>query len=153
MSYTLIIGKATLNTDHGEYGCGTWRVDECEGPAPHTDEWEASPHEGSPVRLPGYGQWHEVMQQLPAFRKLWLRLERWSRENRSYVIPVTEYVRELTAIETEAYFASREYASRAYWFCRWSRQALKLYGEAACFETPSEWIDWLPDCGGDCEVV
>lgn len=146
MSYTLTIGKARYIGEVDEYGdYHGWTVDECEGPAPHTDEWEASPHAGEPIRLPGYSQWQEVLEALPAFHRVWDHCRTWARENRREVIPVTEYVRELDAVEREAANASPESAARAYWFSRWSRHALKLYGEAAAFETPGEWIDWAID--------
>ena len=148
MSYTLTIGKARYidnDAELEEHGGYRWTVDKCDGPSPHTDEWEASPNEGSPVRLPGYSQWHEVLETLPRFKLLWHSLQEWSQHEKRNVIPVTQYVRSLPAILSEASCAPVESAARAQWFARWSLHALDLYGEAAAFDTPSEWVTWEPD--------
>ena len=148
MSYSLTIGKARYIPDpedledHGGY---LWTVAECDGPAPHSDPWEMSPFAGSPCRSPGYSQWHEVLTDLPTFAALWKRLTAWAQAEHRSVIPVTEYVRELDEVEREAEHGPDESAARAWWFCRWSRHALNIYGEAAAFETPGEWVNWPSD--------
>lgn len=144
MGYTFTIGKARDVRDDPDYGGALWAADECEGPAPHADEWEARPMEGSPVRCPSYSQWHDALNQLPVFRAFWKRLELWAQDQHADVIPVTEYIQygELDMIEQEAALAPADAAARAFWFTRWSRHALNLYGEAAVFETPGEWVNW-----------
>lgn len=136
MSYTLVIGRAHFEND--EEG-PRWRALESEGPTPHSDQWEAPPYLGEAVRCPGYSQWHDVLNACPPFRKLWENLEHHAVANGLEVIPVGDYYHDLLDVERAAVECPEDVRARILWFTRWSRHALTLYGEGACFETPGEW--------------
>lgn len=146
MGYSLTIGKALIDTRDFDYD--KQAVMPCEGdPAEiHQDEWEATGMPG-PVRLPSYTAWGEALEALSKFKALWSDLETDCRvlgveADLGRWIPVRYYEDYLDGVEQEALKAPKRCAAdaaRALWFVRWSREALRRYGNLAAFETPGEW--------------
>jgi hypothetical protein len=102
----------------------------------HTDDWEAEP---GPVRLPTYSDWGEVLAELQELSGLWRRMQSWADQEGLVAIPCRRYEDELDRLEGEARGSRSWAAARELWFVRWSREALRRYGDKAAFEVPGEW--------------
>lgn len=130
MGYRLVIGRAR--------GGGEDAVEPCAGsPADiHEDRWEGEP--GS-VRLPSYSDWGEVLSELPVLSDLWRRMQAWAAREGLDTISCRRYEQELDRLEAGANRSRAWAAGRELWFVRWSREALRRYGDEAAFEVPGEW--------------
>lgn len=131
MGYRLVMGRTR--------GTGQDAVEPCAGtPANvHEDRWEGEP--GS-VRLPSYSDWGEVLSELPMLSELWRRMHASAEQEGLVVIPCRRYEQELDRLEAEASRSRAWAAARELWFVRWSREALRRYGDDAAFEVPGEWL-------------
>jgi hypothetical protein len=152
MGYSFTIGR--LGYARREYFDGracSWEfvqvpaVFECEGnPSDiHTDALEGVP---GPCRCPSYYNWNVALNALPQFKYAFGSMREYVEHVRTYHrmspagIPCMYYQGLLDSVEGEAIASkSANSAPRALWFVRWSREAIRRYGEMAMFETPGEW--------------
>lgn len=152
MGYSFTIGKAAVEatTDYSPAKCFDSlqpTVEPCEGNPEeiHRDEWDC---ETGPTRLPSYSTWAGVLKACPALGGCFEGMQQWYRQSignngdhsgAHFWIPIRTYADTLPMIEIEAEKCSEEVKARALWFVRWSRHALRLYGDLAAFATPGEW--------------
>ena len=152
MGYSFTIGKAVIRyeiTDEKHGPCIVPSVQPCEydgdGSAIHKDDLGGD----GPTRCPSYSSWYGILEACPALKGCMAGMRRWLCNQRGWQgesggpehwIPCRVYEDALPMIEAEAEKCSAEVAARVLWFARWSREALRLYGDYAAFATPGEWF-------------
>jgi hypothetical protein len=145
MGFSFTIGKLGYDIDRrdGEFYQSPTVVP-CDGDPAMV--WVDDMGGDGPVRCPSYTVFGNVLAKLPQFKAVFdammAYVERFHDWHERYPvgIPCKFYEDVLDDIEKEATQSpEQDAAKRAFWFVKWSRQAITLYGELAAFETPGEW--------------
>jgi hypothetical protein len=147
MGYSFTIGKASVDTfGKGEDLRIFPSVDPCEFDGDPSSVWVDNMGGDDATRCPSYSQWGDLLDQLPRMKFCFDYMERLVKEDREdrsfelrHFIPCALYADLLDGIELEAQSASPDAMKRAMWFVKWSREAIKRYGNLAAFDTPGEW--------------